>query len=482
MRKFIKKFFSVLLVSALFLSGCGNTSNTNTPKYVFYFIGDGMGSSHRMLAEGYMQYKTNDMTYRLAMNDMPITANLTTRSLSSQITDSAAAGTALASGEKTGTGIIGLDESGEVEYTSILKALQQKGMSVGLVTNVTITHATPASFGANVKSRNDETTIAKQYLAAEYDYLAGGGARYFLSEENGGKREAGDDLIDDFEEKGYKVDTSLEDYQTTDFSSVTKYLGIYQNKYLTDVITQTNTEKTSPTLAEMVTNGIEVLSKNKNGFFMMVEGGYIDGAAHNNDTATVLHEMLAMDDAVKVALEYYEKYPKETLIIVTADHATGGLSLGYNSYSVNYQPLDSITSSYAEAIDPYLINKDYDGFFNAIEQSWNVSLSNQDKEDIKRRIDEFPIANLAYDLGMDPQKIPHIESSKHMMGLGGYAASFVLSRETKIGWATQAHTAEPVPMTSIGVGSNKLAKCSDISEIAPILAEIFGVKVGIVDN
>lgn len=476
-----KIILSLLLVVAFILSGCNSTNNsssTNKPKYIFYFIGDGMGSSHKSLAEGYMQWKNKDESFVLNMNDMPIQANLATESLSNTITDSAAAGTALSTGEKTSVGIIGMDKTGKTKYTSILKALQADGMAVGLVTTVTVTHATPAAFGANIVDRNDEISIAKQYLDAEYDYLAGGGSRYFTDQENGGKREAGDSLIDDFDSKGYTIDSSLSDFENTDFTKTKKYLGIYEDKYLTDVITQENNKKTSPTLSEMVTGGIDVLSQDEDGFFMMVEGGYIDGAAHNNDAPTILHETLAFDNAVKVAMEFYEKYPEDTLILVTADHETGGLSLGYNSYSINYEALDAVKASFGTAMEPFIVKGDYDGLFAAIEKEWHVELSDQDKEDIKARIATFPIADLLTDMGLDPSQQEKYEGMRHMMGLGGYASAPVLSRKTKVAFATQAHTAEPVPLTAIGVGSQKLGECNDLSDVPKVLAELMKVSIG----
>ncbi|MFV0406661.1 MAG: alkaline phosphatase [Propioniciclava sp.] len=448
---------------------------TDTPKNIFFFIGDGMGSSHRQLAEGYTQWKNDDQSLLLGMNDMPVQASLTTGSESSEVTDSAAAGTALATGLPTRSGVIGMDGGATQEYTSILKALQAKGKSVGLATTVTITHATPASFGANVADRNDEMTIAEQYLANEYDYLAGGGSRYFLDAAAGGSREAGDNLAEAFGAAGYSVDLSLADVADTDFTAVDKYLGVYESKYLTDVITQANGEKTSPTLADMVRNGIDVLSQDEDGFFMMVEGGFIDGAAHNNDTATVLQETLAFEESVQVALEFYRKAPEDTLIVVAADHETGGLALGYNSYSINYEKLDEITGSFGQQVDPFIRNQDWDGAFAAIEKLWNVQLTDADKADIKRRVEEFPLE------APTPEELQQMEGMRHMFGFGGYAAAPVLARITKIGWSTQTHTAEPVALTAIGVGSEAFADNTELTDVPNAMAELMGVGIGHAD-
>lgn len=503
MNKVMTLVLNMALIASL-LGGCGNGSvsaevgnhtesatvetdnhtesvsavEKNIPKYIFYFIGDGMGSAHRSLAEYYLQWKKEDPDYALAMNDMPISTNTSTNSLSSMVTDSAAAGTALSTGKKTARGVIGMNEDASESYTTILEALQQKDMSVGLVTTVNITHATPAAFGAHVADRNEELTIAEQYLEAEYDYLAGGGRQYFLPKEDGGKRKEGDSLVEAFKEKGYEVDTDLDDYNDTDFSGIGKYLGIYEEKYLTDEITQINTERTSPTLAQMTKGGIDVLSKNENGFFMMVEGGYIDGAAHNNDTACVLHEVLAFDEAVETAIDFYNKHPDDTLILVTSDHETGGLSLGYNSYSMNFEALDAVTVSFGKAIEPYINAKDYDGFYAAIEEHWNLTLSEDDKTEIYNRIQNFPVVNLASELGFTEEEIKGFDGMNHMIGIAGYAAAPVLSRETNIGWATQAHTAETVPLTVKGVGCDKFIDCKDNTDIPNTLADLMGVEIG----
>ncbi len=448
------------------------------PKYVFYFIGDGMGASHRDLAEQYSKWKLEDNEYKLAMNSLPVNFNISTDSLTSIVTDSAAAGTALATGIKTDRDVISMNGEGTESYTTILEAAQEKGMGTGLVTTVTITHATPASFGAHAASRSEESEIAEQYLNAEYDYMAGGGYQFFESAENGGKREEGDSLIPKFEELGYEVDKSMENYEDTDFSTVESYLGIYEKSYLTDEITQKNTERTSPTLAQMVENGIEVLSKDEDGFFMMVEGGYIDGAAHSNDTPTVLHETLAFDDSVQVALDFYEEHPDETLIIVTADHETGGLAIGYNQYGADFAPLDEITVSFGKAIEPYLLANDLDGFYNAIEENWHVTLTEEDKADIQNRINGV---DLQVAFGMDEMTAKQYESMKHMLGFGGYATAPILAEKTRIGWATQTHTSEPVPTSVIGAGSYNFIGCTDNTDIPKVLAELLDVEIGIVE-
>lgn len=504
MRSGIRKVI-VLLMSGIMLAGCsagsgqvtGNQESTvaestaseiNAPeadvpenaapkiKYVFYFIGDGMGSSHRQLAEYYNQWKYGNRN-QLVMNDMPVSTSLTTYSLNSFITDSAASGTALSTGHKTTSNSVGVNEEGTVEYRSISEALKEKGMSIGLLTTVGIANATPATFGAHVANRGEEALVAEQYLAREWDYLAGGGKRFFMSAEEGGKREQS--LLPAFSEKGYTIDTSLEEYLDTDFSEVEKYLGIYEDNKLTDAITQLNTKRTSPELYQMVENGIKVLSKNEKGFFMMVEGGYVDTASHNNDTATVLYEVLALDRAVKSAVNFYHQHPEETLILVTADHETGGLSLGSNTYMINFEALDQIEASFGAAIEPYAMVNDMEGMYRAIEENWHVPVSEEDKQAIQDCIDNFDLNTLVEGLGRNytPEQMAQYEETRHMLGIAGYACAPLLTRETKIGWATQGHTAERVPLTAMGAGCEGFAGCRDNSDVPKVLAELMEVEL-----
>ncbi|MDL2293688.1 alkaline phosphatase [Ruminococcaceae bacterium OttesenSCG-928-D13] len=501
MKKIGSLFLSLLMVISL-LAGCANgqtaspssvaasssmmqpdaqdeTAQTQAPKHIFYFIGDGMGLSHRQLAEVFARYKTGDENHVLTMNAMPVTTNITTHNSNTLVTDSAAAGTAMATGQKTQTGVIGMNEDGTETYKSISEALREKGMGIGLITTVSITHATPAAFGAHTANRNDEAAIAEQYLANEWDFLAGGGFNYFADTTEGGKREEGDSLLDDFENAGYTIDLDLESFTQTDFSAVEKYLGLYEPKYLTEVITQRNGTKVSPELSEIVQAGIDVLGQNEEGFFMMVEGGYIDGASHNNDTAATLHEVLAFEEAVQVAVDFYNQYPEDTLILVTADHETGGLSLGYNAYTLDLERLDTIKVAYEREIDVFLQAGDVDGYRAAMQQHYGIEVSDEDMEKILTGIENFDITGLLADAGFtDPAIVAEYEGMRHMLGISGHISSYLLAEETRIGWGSQTHTSEPVPLTVLGVEGERFATCRDNTDIPKTLAEIMGVAIG----
>ena len=203
----------------------------------------------------------------------------------------------------------------------------------------------------------------------------------------------------------------------------------------------------------MLRAGIEVLSQNEEGFFVMLEGGYIDMVSHDNDTAATLNEPLDFEKAIQVALEFYRQNPEDTLSIVTADHETGNIGLGHNSSNVRWEVIEAINVSFAEVIQPYFEAQDFDSFFNAIETHWNITLREIDKENILLRVQDFDLIGLVEDMGLSPEEIaqlPDMESMRHMIVLAGYAAAPVLFPETKITWGSQAYTAARVPLAVVG--------------------------------
>ena len=297
------------------------------PKYIFFFIGDGMGFNHLTLLEEYVRWETDgDIDFMLDIHQMPVFTALSTRGgVAPFIPDSAAAGTMLATGEMVSNGVISIGEDGAY-YTSVLKALQEAGMRTGLVTDVAITHATPATFGANVASREDQLEIAEHYLANQINFLAGGGLRYFLPKELEGKRENGDHLLEKFENADYLVQFELECFLSADFSDVDYYLGLFADKHFPNVLSQRETQVT-PSLTQLTQAGINALSNEEDGFFLMVEGGNIDKLSHDNDQVALPVQMLDFYEAIQTAIRFYHLNPDETLIIVAADHETGGLTL-----------------------------------------------------------------------------------------------------------------------------------------------------------
>lgn len=302
--------FSLFLILLAALTAFAAQSPTN----VILLVGDGMGLPHITLA----RLSLAESSRPLNIDSMPHAAFVKSHSADSVITDSAAAATALATGCKTNNGMISTLPDGR-EVQTILEAAQAIGKSAGLVTTTTITHATPAAFGSHVSSRKGEADIAPQYLEKRIDVLLGGGRMYFLPKsQEQSKREDERNLLDEAKALGYTVVDSREGLLSAKGG---RLLGLFQMSSLT-------TKAPEPTLAEMTQKAIDVLSADKDGFFLMVEGGQIDWTAHNNDEAGTLKQLFDFDAAVGKALEFARKRT-DTLVIVTADHETGGLTIIY---------------------------------------------------------------------------------------------------------------------------------------------------------
>ena len=281
-------------------------------KNVIFCIGDGMGSGQISIA----RLSTCGADGRLYMEKMPVAGVVMTHSADKTITDSAAAGTALACGFKTSNGTIGMGPSGEC-FETILEAAKSNGKATGLVVTSTISHATPAAFASHVTSRGVEAEIAGQLLGNKVNVLLGGGKKFFAPNGSGGSaRKDGRDLIAEAKSAGYSFVESREELEKAD----SKYLlGLFEMGGLT-------TEEPEPTLAEMTAKAIKILNSDGDGFFLMVEGSQIDWACHENDAEYAIRQTLLFDMAVKAAIDFAVK-DGQTLVIVTADHETGGLTI-----------------------------------------------------------------------------------------------------------------------------------------------------------
>ena len=312
----IKKLAAAALAAMTCSAACGAS-----PKYVFLFIGDGMSVPQRMTAE---EFSRKSGAGSLAMNALPFSAMTRTCSADSLVTDSAAAATAIACGAKTKNHYSGVDPDGKPVYSSAVAA-KKAGVKVGIVTTVTITHATPAGFYAHRNNRGDAYGISIDLADSGFDFFAGGGLD--VNPQNSQKHRQYAEYGDAYEyvrSKGYRIVETKNQFlalRPGDGKVFTKFT----NNALENAI---DADGTQPTLAEMVAKGIEMLD-NEKGFFMMAEGGRIDWAGHGNDAATNLRDVLALDEAVKVAVEFQERHPGETLVVVTGDHETGGMSMGF---------------------------------------------------------------------------------------------------------------------------------------------------------
>ena len=303
-----------------------------TPKYVFLMIGDGMGINQVYGAQNYNQV-TGDGPKFINFTQFPVRSFVTTFSASSLVTDSAASGTALATGVKTYNHGLGVDADRK-PVESICVWAHRKGFGAGVASTVGVNHATPAAFYAHVEDRNSYEMIAEQLIASNFiDFAAGGG---IIVERNSGHnsqyfedkaREAGITVL-----RGRNQLRNLSNQQG-------RVLCLGEDTSTTDLKFAMDRRGGETELSDFVRAGIDYLYGHfKNGFFFMVEGGEIDGAGHNNDAICNIKETNDFANAIDVVLAFYEKHPDETLIVVTADHETGGLELGDN-YIMNPERL-----------------------------------------------------------------------------------------------------------------------------------------------
>jgi len=303
-------------------------------KNIILMIGDGMGPAHVHIA---WVYTTRQLGKNLVMTevmDNGRTAYMVNDTADSTVTESAAAAVQMATGVKVLAKSVGIGPDGKVLKT-ILEMAKEKGKATGLVTTSGITDATPAGFVAHVEHRSEEEKIADQLVKSDVNILFGGRKEFFLPQSEKGRRKDGRNLLKDARENGYLVVETAEEMKKADGK---KILGLFnQSNMLFEIDRKGSTE---PSLAEMTTKALEVLSKKEQGFFLMVEGGRIDHAAHYYDIGSVISDTLAFDEAVKVAYDF-QKANSDTLLIITADHETGGLVvLPYTPTSKEYEGIN----------------------------------------------------------------------------------------------------------------------------------------------
>ncbi len=310
------KIYGILCAAGIALAA--SAFGAKSPKYVFVFIGDGMSTPQRMVAD---EFSRESGRGPLAMNSLPYQSTTRTRAANALITDSAAAATAIACGEKANNCSLGVVPDG-TRLESVAEVAHKKGMKVGIMTTVTIVHATPAGFYAHRKSRGEYYNIALDLLDSGFEFFAGGGV-YDKYDDVKNPNYRGD-IFDLARKAGYAVVTNKADFAALR-PGCGKAWGVFNKFNLDFSIDRTGRH---PSLADMVGKAVELLD-GPQGFFIMAEGGRLDAAAHANDPATVVHEAVAMDDAVKVALAFAERHPDETLIVTTGDHETGGMAMGF---------------------------------------------------------------------------------------------------------------------------------------------------------
>lgn len=307
---------------------------------VILMIGDGMGTG-QLAAARY----SNVPHLVLAMDHLRWEGLVSTHSADDLVTDSAAAATALATGYKTNNGVVGVDPNGIVLET-VLERAESLGLSTGLVTTTRITHATPAALAAHVSSRGLEDEIANQVLQADIEILMGGGRRHFLPTlDPQGARQDDRNLIEDARQQGYTVVSSASNLLSWDAAS--PLLALFHEGHMS--YDESRNGSLEPSLVSMTKAALGALKKDPGGFFIMIEGGRIDHASHANDLDTTISEVLAFDAAVQVALDF-TRMNENVLLVVTADHETGGLGVTPSDVMGNPHVLWSTTSHTSDLV------------------------------------------------------------------------------------------------------------------------------------
>jgi alkaline phosphatase len=351
---FLKKSKLFLLpIGLLFIFwGKAQTSekDDNFPRNIILYIGDGMGLSSVTAAK--------ILKGRLAMENLSHTAFVTTFPAGGGIiTDSGAAGTALATGRKTENSYIatrvlpGDDADSKLDtLKTVLEWAEERGMATGLVVTSSITHATPACFASHVKYRWEETEIARQLAFKNVEVLMGGGRKYFLpSSESNGARQDDLNLIDTLRTKKYAVVFSNDELLQLDLSKTNQLIGLFSDTGMPEA------PERSPTLPEMTKTALEILKRDGDGFFLMVEGSQIDWKGHSNDGVGFVAETIEFDDAIAVGVEFAKENP-QTLIVVTADHETGGAALIRGSLETKSVEVAFVTGSHTAVMVPLFAN------------------------------------------------------------------------------------------------------------------------------
>ena len=332
----MRKHSSILLTilwGVSLLCGCHKTSDK--AKYIFLLIGDGMGTAHIAATESYLSYKQGKLGgEKLIFSEFPHYGIATTYSASDHITCSSAAGTAIACGEKAINWTIGINKD-SVEIKSIAYELKEHGYGIGIVTNVPLNHATPSAFYAHHDNRDMYYEVSQQIADSGFDLFAGAGFIDFRDKD-------GDKMPTDqyLEEHGYTVCYGVDEFRA-EAAGKNKVIFCQESNRETSADNYNGeAKKTVDTpLAQMLELSIEHLGE-KNPFFIMCEGGTIDWSAHLNRTMAMVTNVLEFEEAVKTAYEFYLKHPDETLIVVTADHETGGLTLGCGPYEILWEKLE----------------------------------------------------------------------------------------------------------------------------------------------
>ena len=515
------KRFTILLLAASMLSCGGATEKKSTTdeiategtaKYIFYFIGDGMAATQVRLAEAALsvpEFRTNfcalsgaeSIGAELNIKALDQTGLATSNAENRYITDSAAAGTALATGSKTNVGVIGQDSEGN-DLISVAAKAKQSGMKVGIISSVSIDHATPASFYAHTPSRNNYSTISDQLIASGFDYFAGGSVKFDARAKAEGtdKATAYASYRAKAQEHGYTMTSTRQELEALKKSENQKVIATidmlaskqfandgFSLPYTIDLDQNVDDDRIS--LADFTRKGIELLD-NPNGFFMMVEGGKIDWACHANDAATCAYEVVAFDQAIQEAVAFAKLHPAETLIVVTGDHDCGGLTIGFSGtgYESAFELLANSKTSYAKFAEMAKSKINAGAKFEELLSLAcdNFGFTTNEKASTSKHISQTrELSDVEIDMlreGYTKSATKKIsDRDTYLNAYGGYdpfttTCTNILNNKAGVEFASYSHTAVPVMVFAGGTNAQLFSGYYDNTDIAKRILTVAGLQ------
>ena len=500
-KKLICGLLCVILMAAM-TTACALAEEAAAPKYVFLFIGDGMSYPQFQAAADYLGAvadqdeekalpSTKVDTRAGAVLDGPVALNFmnfdvagsaVTYDACSFAPDSASTATSIATGKKTYSGMINVDITGAIPYETIAEKLhKQLGWKIGVISSVNLNHATPAAFYAHQASRNNYYEIGEELIKSGFEYFAGGG----LKKTTGTKGDQ-TNLYDLAKNAGYKVT-----FTQAEAEAVTAADGrvILIDEHLADsdaMAYEMDRDDAQWALADYVTKGIEVLN-NDTGFFMMCEGGKIDWACHANDAGATVSDTLALADAVQVAIDFAKEHPAETLILVTGDHETGGLTIGFagTDYDTYLDTLTSQKISYAQFDTAYVAgykknNTPFEEAMKDVENLFGLKMSGGENDRLVLTEYEIERLRTAYALAMTDYDYTKYTQEQVVL-YGEYnpfsvTITHTLNNKSGVDFTSFSHTGLPVAVFAQGAGAEAFGSYYDNTEIYNKLAALLEVK------
>ena len=482
------------------LVGTSVQNAAKTPKYVFLFIGDGMSYPQFQAAADYLG-AVADTDYQKALPSVDdhqgaklngpknlnfmnfdVAGSAVTYDSCSFAPDSASTATSIATGYKTYSGMINTDETGTKTYETIAEKLhEQKDWKVGIISSVNINHATPAAFYAHQASRNNYYEIGVEMVESGFEYFAGGA----LKKPTGNNKDQ-KDLYDLAAEAGYKVTTTQADAAKVTAKDQ-KVILIDEHLADSDAMDyELDRQSGEWALADYVKKGIEVLNNDK-GFFIMCEGGKIDWACHANDAGSTVSDTLALADAVQVAVDFAKQHADETLILVTGDHETGGLTIGYagTDYDTYLTNLTSQKISYAQFDEQYVAKykENKTSFADAmkdVEKLFGLKLKGEAGDklvltdyEVQRLKDAYALAMSDYDSSKYTQEQYVLYGTYNPFSV---TITHILNNKSGIDFTSYSHTGLPVAVFADGVGADSFKGYYDNTAIYTKLASMLKVQ------